>query len=392
MNKMNVKTLWQKNVKNSDPAPVAVYDKTLLGIFLALLAIGWVMVFSASVGVNPHNPYFYVIRNSGNILVALVAFGFTLCLPLKLWNDNLRYWLFWGTLLLLVMVFVTGHSAKGAARWIDLGIIRFQPAELAKLSVVLFVASYIERNIDIVRSNILNILRPMLIISGFLLFIYLERDTGTLVLLCGLIIVMLFLAGARISGLAILFAIAVVLVGLMITHGAHYRMARLANFWDPCASLDVFRGNGYQQCTSLMATSRGEFFGVGLGNSLQKLSKLPEVQTDYVMAIWGEEFGLLGWFVVLALFALLIWKAMRIGYNALQEQQNFSGFVALGIGIWFFGQMVINVGGVLALLPSKGFTLPFISYGGSSILVSAVALGLLMRIDYETRLIERGEN
>jgi len=283
---------------------------------------------------------------------------------------------------LLVLVSVIGHEVNGAKRWIKIGPLTLQVAEIAKLFFVLYIASYLTRRVDQVQENLRGFIKPLIVLALFAGLLLMQPDFGSLVVMTAIVVGMLFLAGARLwQFFAILITFAVVITLLIIQ--TPYRMRRIVSFLDPWQ--DPF-GSGYQLTQSLMAFGRGDWFGQGLGNSIQKLQYLPEAHTDFIMAVVGEELGFIGILVILVLAFALVLRALQLGRAALQVNQQFGGFVAYGIGIWFAFQAMVNIGAAAGLLPTKGLTLPLVSYGGTSLLISCVALGLLMRIDYEYRV------
>lgn len=372
----------------------AKYDRTLLLLFIFLLLIGVVLVFSASV----MDPVYYATATSKrasmlpsmfrvlkseliNVSLALLVFSIVLTFPMSFWQKHLAYILpFLAFFLLLYLVLGGGVAVNGARRWVGIGF-RFQPSELAKLSIILYIASYIDRKYEEVRNKYLSMVKPMLIASllaGLALF---QPDTGTFVVIYAIAIAMLFLAGARIGQIiiAITLGVSVFVVSILLNT---YKLQRITSFLDPFKH--PFQ-SGYQLTNSLMAFGRGEIFGNGLGNSVQKLAYLPEPHTDFILAVMGEEFGLVGILFMVYLLGLLVFKALNIARQALQQEARFRGFLACGITVWIFCQGTINLGGALGILPTKGLTFPLISYGGSSLIMMSVGISILLRIDYENR-------
>ncbi|MNT03924.1 Lipid II flippase FtsW [compost metagenome] len=305
----------------------------------------------------------------------------TLRIPMEVWQRYSNIMLLLSIVMLLI-VLVVGSSVNGASRWISLGPLRIQPAELSKLSLFCYLASYLVRKVEEVRSNFWGFCKPMGVMVVLAVLLLAQPDLGTVVVLFITTLAMLFLAGAKMwQFLAIIGSGAFAVVLLIIAEP--YRMRRVTSFWNPWA--DPF-GSGYQLTQSLMAFGRGEFWGQGLGNSVQKLEYLPEAHTDFIFSILGEELGYIGVVFALLMVFCVAFRAMSIGRRALEIDQRFSGFLACSIGVWFSFQALVNVGAAAGMLPTKGLTLPLISYGGSSLLIMSTAIVLLLRIDYEARL------
>jgi cell division protein FtsW len=313
-----------------------------------------------------------------------LAFGLsmvTLRIPMEVWQRYSNVMLLMSIVMLLI-VLVVGSSVNGASRWIALGPLRIQPAELSKLSLFCYLASYLVRKVEEVRTNFWGFCKPMGVMVVLAVLLLAQPDLGTVVVLFITTLAMLFLAGAKMwQFLAIIGSGGFAVVLLIIAEP--YRMRRVTSFWNPWA--DPF-GSGYQLTQSLMAFGRGEFWGQGLGNSVQKLEYLPEAHTDFIFSILGEELGYIGVVFALLMVFCVAFRAMSIGRRALELDQRFSGFLACSIGVWFSFQALVNVGAAAGMLPTKGLTLPLISYGGSSLLIMSTAIVLLLRIDYETRL------
>lgn len=372
----------------SQPLPL---DPWLTGVLLALLAVGVVMVGSASVTTAERQtgqPFYFLIRQ------AVYAAG-GLFLAWQVMRVRLVYWekaggvLLLTALLLLVLVLVPGlgKSVNGAQRWVGLGIVNLQVSELAKLCVIVYVAGYLVRRGSEVRSSVWGFLKPMLPIGLIGVLLLLEPDFGATVVLFGAAAGMLFLGGVGLVRFGLSAILAVGAVWLLVKTQP-YRVARLTTFTDPWA--DQF-GAGYQLTQALIAFGRGEWFGVGLGNSIQKQFYLPEAHTDFVFAILAEELGMVGALATLALLVFVCLRALYIGLWAEQAKQHFAAYVAYGLAILWIGQILINIGVNVGLLPTKGLTLPFLSYGGSSLMICCVSLAMLLRIDWERRQLLRGE-
>ena len=365
------------------PERHSIYDRQLLALALSLMSVGLVIVASASIteGVSLQNDaFFFVKRHLIFLVLCLLCAVGTLYVPV-------RYWQQWGgqllifSILMLLLVLVVGHSVNGAKRWLPLGPFNLQPAETAKLVLLTYLSGYLVRRIDEVRGRFSGFVKPLALVFCMALLLLAQPDLGSVVVLFVTTLGLLFLAGARVVQFALMILMGVAAL-VMLTLFEPYRMRRVTPFMDPWA--DPF-GSGYQLTQSLMAFGRGGFLGQGLGNSVQKLEYLPEAHTDFVFAILGEELGYFGVLVVLALQLALVIKALQIGRKALSEEKQFEGYVSCGIGIWFGFQTVINVGAAAGMLPTKGLTLPLVSYGGSSLIAMSIAVALLLRIDFEMR-------
>ena len=365
------------------PERSSIYDRQLLALALSLMSVGLVIVASASIteGVSLQNDaFFFVKRHLIFLMLCLLCAIGTLYVPV-------RYWQQWGgqllimSILLLLVVLVAGHSVNGAKRWLPLGPFNLQPAETAKLVLITYLSGYLVRRIDEVRGQFSGFVKPLALVFCMALLLLAQPDLGSVVVLFVTTLGLLFLAGARVVQFALMILMGVAALVMLILFEP-YRMRRVTSFMDPWA--DPF-GSGYQLTQSLMAFGRGGFLGQGLGNSVQKLEYLPEAHTDFVFAILGEELGYFGVLVVLALQLALVLKALQIGRRALNEKKQFEGYVGCGIGIWFGFQTVINVGAAAGMLPTKGLTLPLVSYGGSSLIAMSIAVALLLRIDFEIR-------
>ncbi|RJG50035.1 cell division protein FtsW [Motilimonas pumila] len=362
---------------------VGLYDRQLLILSLSLMAIGIIMVASASIpeGIAiAQDPMMFVKRHFVFLVGSLLAGGFILTLPVAFWQNNSSRLLLLAILLLLA-VLVVGRSVNGAARWIALGPINIQPAEFAKFALFAYLASYLVRRQQEVQETLKGFFKPLLVLFILASLLLAQPDLGSVVVMMVTTIGMLFLAGAKIGQfIAILFSAVSAVVLLIVIEP--YRMRRVTSFMDPWQ--DPF-GSGYQLTQSLMAYGRGSWFGEGLGNSIQKLEYLPEAHTDFVFAILAEELGFVGVMVVLALLLWLAMKALLLGKQALENNQLYSGYLAMGIGIWFSFQTAVNVGASAGVLPTKGLTLPLVSYGGSSLIMMTMAVAVLLRIDFELR-------
>ncbi len=364
------------------PERSSFYDRGLLALMFSLMGIGLMMVASASIKEGPGGDMFYFTKRHLIFLFICLGIGVgTLYLPIerwKAWSGRLLV----GALGLLFATLAVGRTVNGAKRWIGFGFFNIQPAELAKLALITFIASYLVRRNDEVRGNFIGFVKPLAVVFMLAFMLLLQPDLGSVVVLFVCTFGLLFIGGAKvIQFIAIIAAGLAALVGLIMFEP--YRMRRVTSFLDPWA--DPF-GSGYQLTQSLMAFGRGGLFGQGLGNSVQKLSYLPEAHTDFVFAILGEELGYSGVLAVLFLQLLLAMKALKIGRTALLRSKLYEGYLACGIGIWFSFQTVVNVGAAAGMLPTKGLTLPLVSYGGSSLIAITMAVAILLRIDFERRL------
>ncbi|UKE85004.1 cell division protein FtsW [Pectobacterium colocasium] len=375
---------WVMGTRESDTLSVVLYDRTLVWLTLGLAVIGFVMVTSASMPVGQRlasDPFLFAKRDAIYLGLAFGLSLVTLRVPMEIWQRYSPVLLLLAMVMLLVVLAV-GSSVNGASRWISLGPLRIQPAELSKLALFCYLSSYMVRKVEEVRNNFWGFCKPMGVMVVLAVLLLAQPDLGTVVVLFITTLAMLFLAGAKMWQFLAIIGCGVFAVGLLII-AEPYRMRRVTSFWNPWD--DPF-GSGYQLTQSLMAFGRGEFWGQGLGNSVQKLEYLPEAHTDFIFSILGEELGYIGVVLALLMIFFVAFRAMSIGKRALEIDQRFSGFLACSIGIWFSFQTLVNVGAAAGMLPTKGLTLPLISYGGSSLLIMSTAIVLLLRIDFETRL------
>lgn len=384
--KFNFKRLtnWANGEPDNDVLDTILYDRTLVWLTLGLAIIGFIMVTSASMPVGQRltqDPFFFAKRD---VIYLILSFGLALLvlnIPM-VWWEKYNFLLLITSLILLLVVLVAGSSVNGASRWINTGIVRIQPAEIAKLALFCYVSSYLVRKTDEVRTRFLGFIKPMCILILMAILLLLQPDLGTVIVLVVTTLALLFLAGARLAPFIIGIVIcAVGVIGLI--YFEPYRLRRITSFLNPWA--DPF-GSGYQLTQSLMAFGRGELWGQGLGNSIQKLEYLPEAHTDFIFSVLAEELGYIGVVLVLLMLFFVAFRSMMIGKRALDAKQHFSGYLACSIGIWFTFQALVNVGAAAGMLPTKGLTLPLISYGGSSLLIMFIAIAILLRIDFETRL------
>ncbi|HBP98887.1 MAG TPA: putative lipid II flippase FtsW [Gammaproteobacteria bacterium] len=364
--------------------PAPRFNGLLLVVSL-LITFGLLMMTSASIEIASSqygDPFFHLKRQTIFALMGLAGMLITLHIPMYFWR-RISWFLLMASfaLLLLVLVPGVGKVVNGSARWIDLGLFNLQPSELAKVFIVIYIASYLERHAEEVREQWSGFLKPMLVIGAAVVLLHFEPDHGALVILMLTAFCLIFLAGAKFYRLLLMLVLcvgAVTYIAIM----KPYVIARFSSYLNPWAAENVY-GGGYQLTQALIAFGRGEWFGVGLGNSIQKLYFLPEAHNDFVLAIIGEELGLAGVSFVIILFVLLIVKGFNIGRVAQREGSLFSAYVAYGISLLFAGQALINIGVNIGLLPTKGLTLPFLSQGGASLIVCCYMAAILLRVQYE---------
>lgn len=380
-------------VKTTTPLPHAQFDTLLIWVCIALLSIGLVMVYSSSIATaegskfTGHQATYYLLRHSMFISVGLVAGMIAFQIPVQLWQTYSPHLFMTGAfLLLLVLIPHVGREVNGSRRWLSLFVINLQPSELMKLFAVMYAADYTVRK-GVIKHLYIKAFFPMfavmVMVGGLLL---LEPDMGAFVVILSIAICTLWLGGFNIRVFAaLLVALPLAFTALILS--SPYRMQRVIGFMDPWA--DPY-GKGYQLSHALIAFGRGEWFGVGLGASVEKLFYLPEAHTDFLMAVIAEELGLLGVICVIFLFALLVIRSYQIGRQAAFLERNFSALVAQGIGVWIGVQATINIGVNMGVLPTKGLTLPFLSFGGSGIVINCIAAAVLLRVDWENRRIARG--
>ncbi len=371
------------------------FDQPLLWVVVALLAWGLVMVYSASIAL-PDNPRFanyahthFVLRHGLAMAIGVVAALLAFQVPLKTW-ERAAPWLFALALLLMVLVLIPfiGKGVNGARRWISLGVMNFQPSELGKLAVLLYACSYMVRKMEI-KQNFWQAVWPMAVALGVVgVLLLAQPDMGAFMVIVVIAMGILFLGGVNARMFFLIAAVVVTAFALMIM-ASEWRRERIFAYLDPWSAEHAL-GKGYQLSHALIAFGRGEVFGVGLGGSVEKLNWLPEAHTDFLLAVIGEEFGLVGVVTLIGLFLWMTRRVMHIGRQAIALDQVFSGLVAQGVGLWFGFQAFINIGVNLGALPTKGLTLPFMSYGGSAILLNLIALAIVMRVDYENRQMMRG--
>ncbi|OGT70141.1 MAG: cell division protein FtsW [Gammaproteobacteria bacterium RIFCSPLOWO2_02_FULL_42_9] len=373
-------------VKRQESTSLLVFDKYFMLSVLALLIIGLVMVMSASMAISERQfgqPFYYLFRQSIYVLLGVGATFVIVRIRTEVWFDR-SGWILLLSILLLVLVMVPGigHVVNGSRRWIGFSIFRLQVSEFVKIAFILYLGSYLVRHQEEVRADIGGFIKPLILLGVIGVLLLLEPDFGAAVVIAVTAFAMLFLGGARLWQFILLLALAV-MAFVFLAISSPYRMARLTTFLNPWAHQF---NSGYQLTQSLIAFGRGGIFGVGLGSSIQKLFYLPEAHTDFLFAVLGEELGLVGMLSVLFLYLVLVVRILWIGRRAQLMGQPMAGYVAYGVGIWIGIQALVNMGVNAGLFPTKGLTLPLISYGGSSMLIMFVALAIVLRIDYETRV------
>ncbi|MFK8030275.1 MAG: putative lipid II flippase FtsW [Gammaproteobacteria bacterium] len=363
-------------------------DPVMLTVAGALLVIGLMMMSSASISIAEKNfgdPLHYLQKQMVFALIGLAGVAAAMSVPARFWE--------WSGYLALMLAFLAliavlvpgiGHTVNGSTRWIRLGFMNFQASEAARLLMLFYVCSYLVRHNEQVRQNFMGFAKPMFFVVLASCLLLLEPDFGAATVLLGVTLGVLFIGGVKFRHYAVLVIAAVAAMALM-AFSSPYRVARLTAFLDPWQ--DPF-GGGFQLTQSLIAIGRGEIFGVGLGDSVQKLFYLPEAHTDFVFAVLAEEFGLIGCVTVVALFFALVARGFAIARRAVRMELLFHAYLAFGISIWFALQSFINIGVNMGALPTKGLTLPLMSYGGSSLIMSMVSIGLLLRIYHEVVGVE----
>jgi cell division protein FtsW len=383
------------NVGSGQPPRLMAFDQALVWVIVALLALGLVMVYSASVAL-PDSPKFaryanthFLTRHAMQIALAVMVALVVVQIPVSVW-EKWAPWLFVLALVLLVLVLIPGIGkvVNNSRRWIPLGVINFQPSELAKVAMCLYAASYMTRKMD-VKEDFMRAVWPMAVALGFTGFLLLrEPDMGAFMVIAMISMGILFLGGVNGRMFLLSGAVLVASFVLVIASSPEKRMRIFAYLepWDPEYAL----GKAYQLTHSLIAFGRGEFFGQGLGSSVEKLNWLPEAHTDFLLAVIGEELGFVGVACVILAFFWLTRRIFHIGRQSIALDRVFAGLYAQGVGIWFGGQAFVNMGVNLGVLPTKGLTLPLMSYGGSAIVMNLVALAIVIRIDVENRQMMRG--
>ena len=380
---------------SSTPVAMAGFDQALMWVAVALLMFGLVMVYSASIAMpdNPkfvkYTPTYFLTRHMMWLALSLIAAFLAFQVPVIAW-EKLAPWLFVVSLVLLIAVLIphVGKVVYGARRWISIGPLSFQPSELAKFAVLLYAADYMVRKME-VKERFFRAVLPMAFAIGIVgLLLLAEPDMGAFMVISVIAMGILFLGGVNARMFFVIAAVVVIAFALMVML-SDWRRERIFAYLDPWSE-KYSLGKGYQLSHALIAFGRGEIFGVGLGGSIEKLHWLPEAHTDFLMAVIGEEFGLIGVLIVIVLFMWMTRRIMHIGRQSISLDRLFAGLVAQGVGIWIGFQTFINIGVNLGALPTKGLTLPLMSYGGSAILMNLISLAVVLRIDYENRMLMRG--
>jgi cell division protein FtsW len=367
-----------------------VIDPWIVGTVISLLLIGLTMVASASIGIaekETGHAFYFFERQLVYVLTGLVAALIGIAVPTRVW-EKYSIFLLAGAfaMLLLVLIPGIGASVNGARRWVRLGLMNFQVSELARVLLLTYIASYAVRRADELRADFIGCMKPVAVLGAAAVLLLAEPDFGAATVLLATGIAVLFLAGARLYHLVVPVLFGALGLGVLAVTSA-YRLRRVIGFLNPW--IDPF-DSGFQLVQSLIAIGRGQLFGVGLGASVLKLQYLPEAHTDFVFAVFAEEFGFVGVVIVIALFALLVGRALKISREANAAGNLFQSYLAATIGIWLGLQSFVNIGVNMGLLPTKGLTLPLVSYGGSSMLITLGWIGVLLRIHHETQSSGRG--
>jgi len=359
------------------------FDPLLVIVSASLLAIGYVMMASSSLHLGikeTGNSFYYPIRQSLHIALGLILGICVALTPIRVWEKS-GQWLFIFGILLLIVVLVPGLGVKvnGSTRWLSIFGMRVQVSEVVKFFSVIYMAGYVTRHQESIRKSIFALVKPIILFSGACILLLMEPDFGSAVVIMIIAMGIMFLAGARLSPFIILLSSGSVLAALLV-YFEPYRMKRVTSFLNPWADA---KDTGYQLVHALISFGRGEWVGVGLGSGIQKLFYLPEAHTDFLFSVIAEELGLLGVLTVIGLFALLVWRTFEIAAAAEKAEERFSAFIAYGLGIWFGFQSFVNMGVNMGILPTKGLTLPLMSYGGGSMMIMCCAVALIFRIQSE---------
>ncbi len=359
------------------------FDPLLVIVSVSLLAIGYVMMASSSLHLGikeTGNSFYYPIRQSLHIALGLILGICVALTPIRVWEKS-GQWLFIFGILLLIVVLVPGLGVKvnGSTRWLSIFGMRVQVSEVVKFFSVIYMAGYVTRHQESIRKSIFALFKPIILFSGACILLLMEPDFGSAVVIMIIAMGIMFLAGARLSPFIILLSSGSVLAALLV-YFEPYRMKRVTSFLNPWADA---KDTGYQLVHALISFGRGEWIGVGLGSGIQKLFYLPEAHTDFLFSVIAEELGLLGVLTVIGLFALLVWRTFEIAAAAEKADERFSAFIAYGLGIWFGFQSFVNMGVNMGILPTKGLTLPLMSYGGGSMMIMCCAVALIFRIQSE---------
>lgn len=374
-----------KSKKTAVASSHSMYDKIFAAAILSLILIGLMMVSSSSVMVATkyyHQPFYFLIRQMAYLILGFILAMVVMRTDTNQWQKHSVALLGICLLcMLLVLIPGIGKMVNGSRRWLSLGFMGIQVSEMAKLLVIIYMAGYLVRQSTRKDQQLMSFIKPMMVLAVISFLLLLEPDFGATVVIVSSVMMMLFLSGVKWRYYLVMIAL-VALAMAAIAVASPYRVARLTAFLNPWA--DQFK-SGYQLTQALIAFGRGGWLGMGLGDSVQKLFYLPEAHTDFLFAVLAEELGFIGIAVVLTLYALVFWRGMAIGFQAFQQNRLFAAYVAYGLSCWLFFQALINMGVNSGMLPTKGLTLPFLSYGGASLVVNCVVVALLLRVDHENR-------
>lgn len=375
----------KKKLKHNSQQFVMLYDRWMIVAVVGLLVVGLMMVASSSVMISTkyfHHPFHFLIRQASYLAVGVLLGLIVVRIDSSVLNKySTQLLLMCLVFLLLVLIPGLGKIVNGSRRWLAIGPIGIQVSELTKLCMIVYVAGYIVRQEKTIRDNVLGFMKPMLVLSIVAFLLLLEPDFGASVVITSSVMAMLFLAGVKLRYYLVLVVLVIISL-VLLAISSPYRMARLTAFLNPWA--DQYN-SGYQLTQSLIAFGQGGWSGVGLGESVQKMFYLPESHTDFLFAVLAEELGLLGIFLVLTLYGILIFRGFMIGYAASAQKRIFAAYTAYGLTFWLGLQALINMGVNAGLLPTKGLTLPFLSYGGASLVINCIAIAIILRIDHENR-------
>lgn len=374
----------------SPPAAISLYDKWFVFAVISIIAVGLLMMTSASIVVSDkqmHQPFYFLFKQLIFLTLGVVIGSAVLQIDTRYWEKS-GFYLLLGVMLMLALVLIPGfgHSVNGSARWIGYGPLSFQVSELTKFMVVIYMAGYLVRHNDEIQNQFRGFLKPMMILGLIAILLLREPDFGATVVVTATTLGLMFLAGMCLRHFLVLFSLVIGALAV-IAVSAPYRLARLTTFLNPWERpFDT----GYQLTQSLIAFGRGGWFGVGLGKSIQKMFYLPEAHTDFLFAVIAEELGMVGMLAVMGLFLLLVVRIFVMGREAQRLGRPYAGLLAYGFGLWLAIQFTVSIGVNSGLLPTKGLTLPLMSYGGSSVLVNCIVIAVLLRIDHENRMAELG--
>ncbi len=363
--------------------PSFYYDHALIIVVVCLLSFGLLMVGSASMVISDkiyHYPFHYLLRQAVYICLGVMSAWVMTRIPLRILERSSRHLMLVGMLfLLLVLIPGVGHLVNGSRRWLNLGLVSLQVSEFVKLASILYLSSYLSRYSNAIRDSLWAFVKPMLVLMLVGVLLLLEPDFGALTVITIIFLALLFVAGARLLPFSLMLFLVLGIMGSLAVLSP-YRLLRVTTFLHPWSHA---YSSGYQLTQSLIAFVRGGVLGVGLGNSIQKLHYLPEAHSDFIFAVIAEELGFIGEICLVLLFVFLVCKLIALTRKARDANQLFAQYVTFGVAVWMSAQALINIGVTAGILPTKGLTLPFISYGGSSILVSCITVGILLRVAYE---------